>query len=111
MQTLIRTGQIELYQIGKAIVGVNDFLDYCQDFERITFVQNFSFIQLQPFCHRNTIEFLGMENKLNYLIWREKNGFFSALDVDGEMHTWSMASGKHLYELKDKKWKRLIEGF
>lgn len=52
-----------------------------------------------------------MENKLNYLIWREKNGFFSALDVDGEMHTWSMASGKHLYELKDKKWKRLIEGF
>ena len=39
-----------------------------------------------------------MENKLNYLIWREKNGFFSALDVDGEMHTWSMASGRHLYE-------------
>ena len=48
--------------------------------------------------HRNTVNFLGMQPKENYLIWREKNGFFTAMEKSGQLHTWAMASGKHLFE-------------
>lgn len=66
---------------------------------------------MQPFSHRNCMEFLGMDAKENYVIWREKNGFFSAVNLEGEIHTWGMASGKHLYEVEDKEVKDIIKGF
>ena len=31
------------------------------------------------------------------MIWREKNGFFTALDRKGKLLTWSMINGKLLY--------------
>ena len=52
-----------------------------------------------------------MDSKENYVIWREKNGFFSAVSKEGEIHTWAMSSGKHLFENKDKDVKEIIEGF
>jgi len=30
------------------------------------------------------------------LIWREKEGFFTALHKTGEIRTWSIASGKYI---------------
>ena len=59
------------------------------------------------------MEFLGMDAKENYVIWREKNGFFSAVSKTGEIHTWSMASGKHLYVVSDpgENGKNIVEGF
>jgi hypothetical protein len=42
--------------------------------------------------------FFGSEEKKHYLIWREKNGFFTALKRDGRLHTWSLVTGKHLFE-------------
>ena len=38
-----------------------------------------------------------MGHKSEYLIWREKNGFFTALDYHGKLCTWSLATGKLLY--------------
>lgn len=49
-----------------------------------------------PFPHRNTINFIGMGHKKNYLIWREKNGFFTGLHNMGELRIWSIASGKFI---------------
>ena len=43
-----------------------------------------------------------MRQKHDYLIWREKNGFFSALDRKGSLHTWSMVTGKLLYSERQK---------
>lgn len=40
---------------------------------------------------------MGMKAKKLYLIWREKNGFFSALDIYGQLTTWSMVTGDVLY--------------
>ena len=34
----------------------------------------------------------------DYLIWREKNGFFTALDRRGNLVTWSLLTGKLLYK-------------
>lgn len=54
-----------------------------------------------PYCHRNAVKFVGMSNKENYLIWREKNGFFSALSkIDMALRTWSMSTGDLLYAKK-----------
>lgn len=41
-----------------------------------------------------------MGNKHEYAIWREKNGFFTALDKDGNLTTWSLITGKILYSEK-----------
>ena len=38
-----------------------------------------------------------MGHKSEYLIWREKNGFFTALDGQGDLLTWSLVTGKLLY--------------
>jgi len=38
-----------------------------------------------------------MGQKHEYLMWREKNGFFTALDKKGKLLTWSLISGKLLY--------------
>ena len=40
---------------------------------------------------------VGMGAKNEYLVWRQKNGFFTALDKQGELLTWSLLSGKLLY--------------
>ena len=42
-------------------------------------MKDFNTIQILPFSHRNTINLLGMSIREDYLIWREKNGFFSAM--------------------------------
>jgi len=83
--------------VKKCVLGVNDQFEL-SDQKRIFFIENFSAIQFLPLIHRNTISFVGMLKKKNYLIWREKNGFFTALDVAGTLRTWSILTGKHLFE-------------
>ena len=50
-----------------------------------------------PFPHLNLINCVGMGQKNEYMIWREKNGFFTALDRKSNLFTWSLTSGKLLY--------------
>ena len=47
-----------------------------------------------PVPHRNSINFLGMQPKSNYLIWREMNGLFCALHKDGSLAAWVIGTGK-----------------
>ena len=53
-----------------------------------------------PVPHLNLIECIGMGQKSDYLVWREKNGFFTALDRYGNLRTWSLVSGKMIYQEK-----------
>ena len=39
-----------------------------------------------------------MSQMQDYLIWREKNGFFTALNKQGKLTTWSTLTGKLLYK-------------
>jgi hypothetical protein len=58
-------------------------------------LKDFNDIEMVPVPHRNTINFLGMQAKQNYLIWREVNGDFTALDAKTtEVKAWSIATGK-----------------
>ena len=44
-----------------------------------------------------------MSVREDYLIWREKGGFFTAMhQKDGTIQTWSVASGKLLYSYKER---------
>ena len=43
-----------------------------------------------------------MRDKSNYLVWRERNGFFIALDKVGRLSTWSMITGA-LLDVYDSK--------
>ena len=47
---------------------------------------------------RNLISFEKIRAKNDYLIWREKNHFFTAVDVHNKLFTWSMFTGELLYE-------------
>jgi len=76
---LIKDAHIEILQLTKCVLGVNNQFEL-SDQDRISFVENFSAIQLLPLIHLNSINFVGMKKKSEYLIWREKNGFFTALD-------------------------------
>ena len=66
--------------------------------DRFSFLKNYDAIVVMPFPHLNTINCVGMGQKHNYLMWREKNGFFTALDKTGSLQTWSLLTGKQLYE-------------
>ena len=95
--TQLFEGKVERYKLSSAIGGVNNLFDNSKFSERFSFIQNFDWIAVIPFPHLNVINCVGMGQKNEYLIWREKNGFFTALDRKSNLLTWSLASGKLLY--------------
>ena len=90
------------YKLAGALVGINSNLSYSEFNQRMSFCKDFTRMQILPFAHRNTINFLGMGIRQDYLIWREKNGFFTCLSTEGVLRTWSIATGKLLYRYKNK---------
>lgn len=64
----------------------------------ITIFDNFHDIIMLSFPQTNVHKLHGMKKKKNYLIWREKNDFFTALNIKGTLCTWSLATGDRLYK-------------
>ena len=60
-------------------------------------MEDYSTIIMIPLPHQNIINFTGMGNKHDYLIWWERKGFFTALSRKGELNIWSILTGKLLY--------------
>ena len=73
-------GFIEVHNLGVSLVGANDFIDFDFGMQTISYIKDYSTIRIMPLPHRNTIKFFGMGNKTDYLIWRQQDGTFSALD-------------------------------
>lgn len=65
---------------------------------RFSFLISYDILAVIPFPHCNLTQFIGMGQKSEYLIWREKNGFFTALDYFSNLLTWSLVTGKLLYQ-------------
>ena len=99
---LMNEGRLDQYKLASALVGINSNLSYSEFNQRMSFCKDFTTMQILPFAHRNTINFLGMGIRQDYLIWREKNGFFTCLSTEGILRTWSIATGKLLYRVKQK---------
>ena len=49
---------------------------------------------MMPLPHRNTMKFFGMGDKKDYLIWRQQDGTFTALDKKLQITMWSTVTGK-----------------
>ena len=90
-------GRVEKYKLAPAMGGVCNFIDNSKFSDRFSFIENYNSIAVVPFPHLNLINCVGMGQKHEYLIWREKNGFFTALDKSGQLLTWSLITGKLLY--------------
>ena len=95
---LLFKGKIDKYKLAPAIGGHSNFIDNSKFGKRFSFIQNFDKIAVIPIPHLNLINCIGMGMKQDYLIWREKNGFFTALDRNNHLYTWSMITGKLLYK-------------
>lgn len=94
LQRLAGSQQVIYYKLKDAIVGVNNHIDFCKRAQRISFLKDFSHLEMVPIPHRNSINFLGMQPKSEYLIWRELNGTFTALDRKGRLKAWVIGTGK-----------------
>ena len=90
---------MEAYKLFSTVGGVNNQLDISRFSQRITFLSNFNSIEVVPYPHLNLVNLVGMAQKQQYLIWREKLGFFTALNRYGELLTWSLVTGKQLYKI------------
>jgi len=88
---------VERYKVASAIGGVCNHIDNSRFSDRLSYIQDYNNIGVMPFPHLNLINGIGMDQKSHYLIWRLQNGFFTALDKIGLLHTWSVLSGKLLY--------------
>jgi hypothetical protein len=63
----------------------------------MVFMKDNSEVLICPFAHRNLINLMGVSHKSEYLIWRESHGFFTAMNRNGQIQTWSLATGNKLY--------------
>jgi hypothetical protein len=85
LKMLASQGDLITYRLKAAIVGVNRHIDFCDNSQRISFLKDFDTIDMVPVPHRNTINFLGMKSKRNYIIWRESDGLLTALLENGQL--------------------------
>lgn len=90
-------GKLEKYKLSSCISGKSSLVNKSNFGNRFSFLQNYNEMAVVPFPHVNQIECIGMGQKARYLVWREKNGFFTALDKFGKLLTWSTITGKMLY--------------
>lgn len=91
-------GSIEPYKVSSQGTGGGaTLLQYNIKYGRLSFMEDFNTIVVIPLPQLNMINFIGMRNKQHYLMWREKKGFFTAMNINGGFYTWSILSGKLLY--------------
>lgn len=69
-------------------------LDFSGDNQRLTYALDYDQIQIIPVIHRNTINFMGMLNRKNYLVTKRDQDKFHVLDKFSRITTWSLITGK-----------------
>ena len=62
--------------------------------QRISLIQDYFKILVIPTLHLSTISFFGMDARERYLVWRETEDLFSALDSRLTLTTWRKTTGK-----------------
>ena len=90
-------GRIQKYKLMSTVGGHCSLLDDSKFGDRISLIQSYDNIIMIPLPHLNLLNCVGMGHKSEYLIWREKDGFFTALDKRSYLRTWSLITGKMLY--------------
>ena len=84
------------------MAGASKHIDISRFSKRISYLLDFSEIAIIPYPHLNSLGFVGMGHKSEYLIWRESQGFFTALNKKGNLLTWSLGTGKLILTERQK---------
>ena len=75
-------------------VGCQGQIDFSLSNQRLVFLSSFDAIEVVPILHRNTIAFIGMKKRNNYLAARQIDDKFICLDKRNHMTTWGVLTGK-----------------
>jgi hypothetical protein len=90
----ITTGEDLNYQLSKVQVGCQAMIDFSKNNQRFVFQSSFDKIEVIPVLHRNSIYFMGMDERENYLCTKVQGDRFIALDKHGVLTTWNIFTGK-----------------
>jgi len=77
-------------------VGRTGVIDYSRANQRLVYLSSFEAVSIVPVLHRNTIAFIGMKPKEEYLVTKKLKDKFIALDRENNLTTWSVLTGKML---------------
>lgn len=71
-------------------------LDWNSEYSRLSFLKSFDMLSIVPALHRNTIAFIGMAARKDYLATKVIKDKFIALDRKNHLFCWSVVTGKLL---------------
>ena len=81
-----------------ALVGANRFLEFSESNKRLVFLGEYGSIRSLPILHYNTMNFDHMRSRDYYLMFRQIDDKFIALDRQNKLVTWDMLNGELLSE-------------
>ena len=94
----ITTGEDLSYQLSRVQVGCQNLIDFSKNNQRFVFQSSFDKIEVMPVLHRNSIFFMGMAERKEYLATKIIDDKFIALDRSNHLTTWNVLTGKVMQE-------------
>lgn len=93
------SGEFKEVWVCHAATGHNSFINRSWTTDDLSLIRSLEDLVILPIPHWNSLSFVGMGSKNQYLIWKDSiDGFFTALRSNGELVTWSSFTGKLLWE-------------
>ena len=77
-------------------MGHNDHLDYGPENQRLTMIKDYENMIVIPSLHICQIRFFGMGDREEYIMWKEIDDKFVAVDKHYKITTWSKINGKQI---------------
>lgn len=91
------------YKLADIQVGFNNIIDWNQEYSRFSILKSLNTLVIIPALHRNTIAFIGMGSRDQYLATKMLKDKFIALDRKNYLFCWSVVTGKLLSAVKFEK--------
>jgi hypothetical protein len=77
-------------------IGTIGIIDYNQELKRLAVMKSLSDIAIIPNLHSNTNKFFGMSNSEHYIAYKVIKDKMIALNEEGLLCSWSVATAKIL---------------
>ena len=63
------------------------------------YLKSYNLLEIIPLIHRNTVAFIGMKLREEYIAAKMVKDWFIALDKENNLSTWSLLTGKLLNQI------------
>jgi len=94
IENVIEKDQDLSYLLSSMQVGCQGLIDFSHSNQRLVFLSSYDNIEVVPVLHRNTVSFIGMEKRTNYMAARVIDDKFVTLDKKNHLTTWGVLTGK-----------------